>query len=80
MRLAHISDVNLTNKTIKECEEIIEEQNDLLEDLWEEREALLKPRQTLLEIQNNQSKERFNRFKTKITDAGFKPRILFKEA
>ena len=50
LRLAHINDVNLANKTIKECEETIEEQNNLLEDLWEEREVLTKEKVALANI------------------------------
>ena len=87
LRLAHINDMSLANKTIKECEETIEEQNNLLKDLWEEREVLIKEKEALLNIkpqqviplkvQNSQSKERFSRFKAKITNAGFKPRTIF---
>ena len=68
-------------------EETIVEQNSLLEDLWEEREVLIKEKEALvnikpqqvipLKVQNSQSKERFSRFKAKITNAGFKPRTIF---
>ena len=99
VRLAHFKDAYIGNK-------IIDEQNDFLEDLWEDREAHIKDKEALieenealikeketflalvnvkpqqsipLETQKNQSHERLYRFKTKITNAGFKRRRLFTE-
>ena len=59
IRLDHINDVNQANKIIKKYEDIIDDQNDIIESLVEER---------------------YKRLKTRLSNAGFKPRILFKEA
>ena len=41
IRLAHINDVNTLNEQIKRRDEIIDEQNDIIEDLLDEREAVI---------------------------------------
>ena len=81
IRLDHINDVNQANKIIKKYEDIIDDQNDIIESLVEEREAAFKVEaHPVKPVEHQEVEERYKRLKTRLSNAGFKPRILFKEA
>ena len=72
--------MNQANKIIKKYEDIIDDQNDIIESLVEEREAAFKVEaHPVKPVEHQEVEERYKRLKTRLSNAGFKPRILFKE-